>query len=480
MPGLATALLAFVVFAQRFTAPISQFDGGISSSAATFTLHGLLPYRDYWLLYGPLSGYLLAIPTALFGPSVELTRLCGLIVIAGQAAISYAIASRWAPRMASLLIAITASSFVPILVGLELSAWSLAMLFTLAGLWVLGWTRASAVIGGCLIGLAFLSRLDVGAYALVAALAFRDRKMVLAAFLAVAAPFAALTLLTTPVGDIVEQLFWYPLVGPRLFRSLPDIGSGVAPEVALLLTLPLVLLPRTMILASSIRIAVRPIDRAIVGLAVLAALCQLQTLGRADVPHFALAATPALLLLAPLVRHQSPQSVALLAASVTASLAIPVAVLASGAFAMPPERDAAFAQAIRVTKLVTAPTEPIFVGLTRTRYAFENSLIAYYLADRAPGTTQTMFNPGVTNTVATETRIVAELLQTQTKVLLLDEAQSEVFEPQNASRIPGPSILDDFIAANYGTMCMFGDYRVMSRLVLDRTVPPCPDPKGRP
>src|SRR6476659_8446401 len=57
--------LTAVVISANLGAIISAYDGGISSSAATFTLHGLLPYRDYWLLYGPLSGALLAIPTAL-------------------------------------------------------------------------------------------------------------------------------------------------------------------------------------------------------------------------------------------------------------------------------------------------------------------------------------------------------------------------------------------------------------------------------
>lgn len=482
-PALATGLVALVLFAQRMTASINEFDGGISSSAATFTLHGLLPYRDYWLLYGPLSGYALAVPTALVGPSVELTRLCGLIVIAAQAAIGYAIASRWAPRAASFLIAIAASSFVPILIGLELSAWPLAMLLALSGLWVLGWTRASAVIGGCLIGLAFLSRLDVGAYALLAALAFRDRKIVFATFLVFALPFAAFTLLTTPVEAVVEQLIWYPLVGPRVFRGLPDIASTLPPVSAFLLSIPLMLLPRTMILVSVIRIVVsRPIDRALIGLTVFAALCQIQTLGRADAQHFALAAMPAILLLAPFVRRQQKNaaSFALLAGSVTVCLAIPIAVVASGVFAVPQERDATLIQAVQATRMVTATSDPIFVGLTRTRYAFTNSLIAYYLADRRPGTAETMFNPGITNSDATQRKIVAELQRTQTDFLLLDEAVSDKFEPQNESRIPGSTILDEFVASEYGTMCVFGDYRVMAKLGTDRAVPPCPDPRGRP
>ncbi len=69
---LAVGLSALVI-SFNLAAPLSTYDGGISAAAATFTLHGLLPYRDYWLLYGPLSGFLLAIPTAFLGPSIALS-----------------------------------------------------------------------------------------------------------------------------------------------------------------------------------------------------------------------------------------------------------------------------------------------------------------------------------------------------------------------------------------------------------------------
>src|SRR5262245_25472546 len=62
-PLVAVTFVA-VVITFNVDALLSTFDGGIAASAATFTLHGLLPYRDYWLLYGPLSGLVLALPTA--------------------------------------------------------------------------------------------------------------------------------------------------------------------------------------------------------------------------------------------------------------------------------------------------------------------------------------------------------------------------------------------------------------------------------
>src|SRR6266542_1652322 len=84
---LAVALVATILLLPHMWARLNPFDGGISSSAATFTLHGDLPYRDYWLLYGPLSGWLATAPTALFGPSAVLARLIGLAVIAAHAVV---------------------------------------------------------------------------------------------------------------------------------------------------------------------------------------------------------------------------------------------------------------------------------------------------------------------------------------------------------------------------------------------------------
>jgi hypothetical protein len=193
-----------------------------------------------------------------------------------------------------------------------------------------------------------------------------------------------------------------------------------------------------------------------------------------------MAATPALLLLAPFVGARTTRSFALLAGSVALSLAIPIAVVATGAFALPPGRFEALSQAVRATDMATAPSDRIFVGLTATRYAFTNPLIAYYLADRAPGTTETMFNPGITNTDRVQRKIVAELQATQTRVLLFDDAFSQWYEPLNDSRIPGSTILDEFVASRYRVMCVFGDYRVMAEADGGGVAPRCPDPAGQP
>jgi hypothetical protein len=62
-----------------------MYDAGISASTGTFILHGLVPYRDFWILYGPLTGYLAALVGLLFPPSVTIVQLVGLALVASQA-----------------------------------------------------------------------------------------------------------------------------------------------------------------------------------------------------------------------------------------------------------------------------------------------------------------------------------------------------------------------------------------------------------
>jgi hypothetical protein len=217
-----------------------------------------------------------------------------------------------------------------------------------------------------------------------------------------------------------------------------------------------------------------------VALTVFAVLCQLQTLARADAQHYALAALPSILLLAPFLARPGLRSFSLLAGVSTLTFAIPVAVVASGVFAGPPGRDEALAQAAHATSLATARTDRIFVGLTDTRHAFLNALIGYYLADRAPGTPETMFNPGITNRGSTQAKMVTQLEASDTRVLLLDDAFARWTEPENESRIAGSGILDAFVAREYGTMCVFGPYRVMTRVGAGADVAPCPDAAGMP
>ena len=481
---LLAAGLSAVVMSFNAGANLSTFDGGISSSAATFTLHGLLPYRDYWLLYGPLSGFLLAIPTALLGPSVELTRTLGFLVYGCQALVAYRLARVWAAQGAAVALAVAAVVMVPAMLSLDAAAWPLAMTFALAALYVSIWTSRSAIVVGLLVGLAFITRLDVGAYALAATLVVRDRRAVLLGFGAIAVPFAALALATTAPAALGEQLLWFPLVGTRQFRGLPGPEVAFGQPAAAVLSIPLLLLPRIAIVLAAVRIAMRVRRRegdagpagvaGLAGLVVFAALCQLQTVGRADAEHFAQAATPALLLFAvwfPQGRL-SPVRFGELAGITVACVVVGIV----GHQLQPrmPAFNRTNLAAAAWVRSATDRDERIFVGLTSHRFTLRNPLILYYLADRAPGVRDALFNPGVTNTDWGQTRMVADLQQTTPPYLVLDRPTADAFEPSNDSRIPGSTILDEYLGAHYHAVCDLGILVIQARNDLDRQPPPCP------
>ena len=477
---LAVALSA-VLISFNLAAPLSTYDGGISASAATFTLHGLLPYRDYWLLYGPLSGFLLAIPTAFLGPSIELTRGFGFVVFCCEAAVAYRLARVWSARGPAIALSVSAVVMMPAMLSLDLSAWPIAMTLALLAIYLSIGTSRSGLLVGLLVGLAFLSRLDVGAYALVGVLVVRDRRAVLLGFAVIAIPFVALALATTAPSSLFEQLIWYPLVGPRQFRGIPGPEVVVGQPTAALLSVPLLILPRIAIALGVVRLALitaqgrrDPRLTGLLGLVVFAALCQLQTLARADLEHFSQAATPALLLFAIWFSAARPSL-----ARFSGLAAITAASVVVGLIGHRLHRDASgydrtiFATSAWV-RAATDPDDRIFVGLTSHRYTVRNPMIVYYLADRAPGVHDTMFNPGVTNTDWGQTRMVADLVRTAAPYLVLDRPSAGLSEPSNDSRIPGSTLLDEYIAAHYHTVCDLGGLIIQARNDLLRQAPPCP------
>ena len=481
-PGALLAVtLTAVVISFNLAAPLSTYDGGISASAATFTLHGLLPYRDYWLLYGPLSGFLLAIPTALLGPSIELTRGFGFVLFCCETVVTYRLARVWAARGPAIALSVAAVVMTSAMTSLDLSAWPIAMTFALAALYVSIGTSRSGIVIGLLVGLAFLSRLDVGAYALLSVLVVRDRRAVLLGFALIAIPFLAFALATTAPSALVEQLIWFPLVGTRQFRSLPGLEVSFGQPTAALLSVPLLLVPRVAIAIGASRLALitaqgkrDPRLAGSLALVVFAASCQLQTLGRADVEHFSQAATPGLLLFALWFSTARPNLVRFSALTTITAAAVVVGLVGHRLHPDTSGYDRTLIATSDWVRAATNPEDRIFVGLTSHRYTFRNPLIMYYLADRGPGVRDTLFNPGVTNTVWGQTRMVGDLERTATPYLVLDRPTSGQSEPYNDSRLPGSTMLDEYITAHYHTVCDLGSLVIQARNDLLRHAPPCP------
>jgi hypothetical protein len=475
--AVAVAVIAGIAILPNMLGPLNLYDGGLAASAGTFMLHGELPYRDFWWLYGPASGAVVALPTAILGPSLLIPRLLGLIVVMVEAGMGYAVLRTRVAHLPAAIIAIGAVSPEVVVTHLDVSAWSVSLALVLAAVYVRAGTSERATLTGVLLGIAFLARLDVGAYGLLALLVLPNRRELVAGFVVIVVPFGAVAVLTTPLAALYEQLVWFPLIGTREFRAVP--ASDLSDGIVLLITLPVIVIPKAAIAAAGVRLAVVQ-DRppVFLVLTVFAALCQLQTLGRSDLYHQGQAATAGFLLLGLWImrdwttdnrdRPRRPLE------RVRRTLALPViASLCAFAFLTGtlsvwrvqrgplPAGDAGFIAGVRTLVANTSRDDPVFVGLTSHRFTFINPMFAYYLADRRSGVRVAMFNPGITNTDRVQHEMVDDLISSGTQLLLLNETFASTFEASNSSRIPGSTVLDEFIASRYVERCNFGDTRIL-------------------
>jgi hypothetical protein len=465
--GLVAAVVAGALAAPGLLAPLSgsTYDGGITASAGTFILHGRLPYRDFWMLYGPLTGYLAAGMTALLGNEIWVLRLAGLLIVMATTVLGYGLVGARLPMIPRVATAVIAGLIPVYNVGLDLGPWALAMALALGAILVIrSGGKRSLLLAGVLIGLASLVRLDVGAYCLIAAvIATRDiRPAAWAA--AVVLPVAAMFMLAVPLDSLVEQLIWYPVVGPRSFRGIPPpaLWAVIDPEWTfgwLLYWPPLGLI----VLAIARRVRSGSIPREDLALLTFAVLCRLQTLGRADADHSAQAAIPAILLVG-YVFSGDLSRVGRLTLALATGLFIAIAALPLIWLVAPRDPyDAALTAAVDYVRDHTAPDEPIFAGEVRNRYALLNPLLVYYLADRPSGVRDTMYNPGVTTTARTQQRMVVDLRAARVRYLILDVRWADCRETSNLSSVPGATILDDAIGHDYRVEADFGAVVIMGR-----------------
>ena len=455
---------------------ISAYDGGLAASAGTFLLHSGLPYRDFWWLYGPLAPVVAAVPTALLGPSLLLIRLLGLAMVGIQTGAGYALLRPRIAHTPATLICVGAATSATFILGSDLSAWGLALALALTGLTIRSHRPDRPVLAGVLVGLAFLARLDVGAYAVIAALLVGGRRPFVAGVAAIVLPIAALAVVLAPMSALYDQLIWFPLIGTRQYRSLPwpevmSVAAGV-------LVLATVIVPKLAIAAAIARLALGA-DRPgpLLVITVFAALCQLQTLGRGDLYHHAQTAFPAYVALAwvgapVLSRIREPiplvRSVTRLAgfAAVSAATALTLVTGSLGPTRIEtgpmPGKEAELIAGIRTLARNSRPDEPVFVGLTDHRHTLLNDMVAYYLADRRTGVHVALFNPGVTNTDVVQAGMAADLEASGTSILLLDDAWADAYEPDNDSAIAGSTVLDEAISARYIVACDFDSIRILA------------------
>jgi len=472
---VAMGISIAIVFAGRFP---TEYDGGIAASAGTFIHHGLVPYRDFWILYGPLSGAIVALALVFLPPSVALLQVLGAASMLSQIVAGFLVARRFSRPAVAFTLALAGPTMLAFANGLEVSAWGLALSVAYWPIVIAASTRSSPwlVLAGALAGIAFLSRLEVGVYLLVALLLPTRSRALLAGFAAVAIPAILVSVTLVPLADLIEQLIWYPLIAQREYRNIPFPGPGITPEGAALYSVTLVVVPRLVIVAALVRIfRGRQPDVGFTMMTLFAALVQAQTLSRGDINHFAQASGPALLLLGGVLPRVNAPFGLRASSGLVAGVAGPyfIGLLTALSVGGPTTRDRGLVDVSQRAAALVAPDDRIYVGLTANSYTFINPLLIYYLADRSPGSKYTMYNPGVTNRDDVQDAIIDSLGTTDTNVLVLDTAFATYCEKDNRSCELGARSLDNYIRQNFTRTYRQATYELWVRNSSMSTNAPC-------
>ena len=497
--------------ARYAVAPLDRFDEGVTVTKAAMTAVGRVPYRDFWITYGPLDTYLLAAAFKLIAFNVMVERALGALVLVLFAATAYALMRYLGVRapirflmtglitVAPLSLAAFNSPFLAILLGL---AAFLAFLISLDRP-----SRRWPVACGCLVGVVSFARpefaialgagLTIG-YVILAVHRESGSRTQLFSYLA--------GMVTTGAGLWGVMLglagfppIWFDIVvhATTLYapgRSIP-FGQGDDGVVAVLLGAASAIV-WLFAIVRAVRQRADPRELArLVALLVAAILAFTWVRTRADGIHafeaWPLTGVLLALLLERRARRQRPAPPRFEAvASVVGILLFCVAAgsltlrdvirphqaagIARGGLAgerawMP---SAQLAELIREIDAAAPEGQPIWVGLQRNDLVVFNDTMVYFLSGRNPGTVYYESFPGLTNTEAGERTIACQLETSGVTVAVLGPNTAP--EPWNLSSVPGSTYLDRWIAGRTVSRTTIGPYALLRLRPGPRPAGPCP------
>lgn len=491
-------ILFFGLATVRFmVAPLDRFDEGVTLTKAALTAAGRVPFRDYWITYGPLDTYVLAAAFKAIAVNVMVERVLGMVVLALFAVVGYAVTGRLGLRGGIRLLLTGLISVVPI----SVPAFNSAFLANLVGVTAVLAFLSSLdrdqqrwpFLTGALMGLASFSRpelalaLGIGLFAGYAAMglnrhAFRIRLLTyVVSAVGVALGLWGATVLMAGIAPV-----WFDLVtyATSLYPQARGIPFGRGDEAAVVIVLGTAF---AAIWAWGLLRAYQQRSSAgerarLTALLVSGVLLFTWVRTRADGIHAMDAWPVTAILLALLIERRSLKStpprravqalvpaVGLLMLSVAAGglvdrdLSLPHAAAGVPRSGLSGERawmpTAGLAQVIRDIDASTPDGGPIWVGLQRNDLVTFNDTTLYFLSARNPGTVYYEALPGLTNTESGERTIACQLARAGVALAVLGPASAG--ERWNRSSVPGSSFLDEWLAARTIARWQVGPYQLL-------------------
>lgn len=271
-PGAATIALVAVVAVVYLTLgmdrTVNLFDEGSVLYGGMRVLHGAIPHRDFFTLYGPGQYYVLAALYRLFGPSVLVERAWDTVVRCGAVVLVFVIVRQVSARGPALAAAAASLVFLAAVGSYGYPVFP-ALLAVLAGFAFLAPAFGQSNPAGRLIaagicaGIALLFRYDVGvgvfgAECVVLILAKGQQRLTMAArlgavlravllfgagFAVIAVPLAVAYAVYRVIPDLIAQVIGYTLHDYAKMRSLPfpDLATMRQYPVSAIVYLPLVI-----------------------------------------------------------------------------------------------------------------------------------------------------------------------------------------------------------------------------------------------
>lgn len=121
------------------------------------------------------------------------------------------------------------------------------------------------------------------------------------------------------------------------------------------------------------------------------------------------------------------------------------------------------AMAADYIRIVTQPTDRIFVGNQKHDRIFVNDIGFYFLADRLAGSRYHELYPGVATTLTVQQAIATELETRQVKWIILVNVWDSN-EPNDSALSSGVTYLDQYFRDHFLYASEFGNYRILKRI----------------
>lgn len=487
---LALALLFAVCLAfylPRLSGPISVQDEGILLAYPDLILKGAVPYRDFAALYTPGSLYLVSLAFAVFGESLLVERLVGLLYWCAMAAALYFI-GRSVSRLTGWL---SASAVVLGLMFFPPGAYAMIGALALALGALLAASRSYqsqetamqgrlALLAGVAAGATIWFRHDVGLFIFVAlsCMFLTGPRSRLGRFLLGACvPGMALlvVLFAAGFGTSFESLVLDVLRnGPGRRLPIQSSGALLALFLVVALTIAVAAVAQVKKFADGERVLAR-------GAAIFAVALLPSVLQRADGWHIIYVAAPVLGLAIAgcgmVLKHANPR-IGALGLSVTGAACMAVVVAALAGFSamrikpatpvvsgqrhvyLPRHDSVSDLQAmVDEANRIARPGQRLFVGPNDLRYTNYNDSYLYFLLPQlAPASRFIEMNPGVGNRAGSG---MAEQVA-RADIVILNASYDNWREP-NASSVPGSDRANQVIGRQFCEHRSFSRWRILVR-----------------